>query len=69
MVEDGVFSHTIDDVAINSEILNIEGHYWFKSYGGIAEWVDWWSFSGGGSCINGATPSSLFHAPNLFVWL
>ena len=38
-------------------------HYWFKSYGDFAEWVDfayWWSFSGGGSAINGATPSSLF---------
>ena len=35
---------------------------WFKNYGDFAEWVDfayWWSFSGGGSAINGATPSSL----------
>ena len=34
-------------------------HYWSKSYGDFAECVDfafWWS--GGGSAINGATPSS-----------
>ena len=38
-------------------------HYWFKSYGDLAEWVDfayWWSFTAGGSAINGATSSSLF---------
>ena len=35
-----------------------KSHYWFRSYGGFAEWVEyayWWSFSGGGSAINGAT--------------
>ena len=45
-------------------------HYWFKSYGNFAEWVDvvnWWSFRGGGSAINGANPSSLFLAIN--PWL
>ena len=34
---------------------------WFKSYGQFTEGVDfasWWSFSGGGSAINGATPSN-----------
>ena len=37
-------------------------HHWFKSCGGFAEWVNfayWWSFIGGGSAINGGTPSSL----------
>ena len=37
-------------------------HQWFKSYGYFTEGVDfayWWSISGGGSAINGATPSSL----------
>ena len=35
---------------------------WFKSYGLFTEEVDfacWWSFSGGGSAIDGATQSSL----------
>ena len=60
MVEDGAFSHKIDYVAIVLKILNLAGHhYWFKSYGDFAEWVDftyWWSFSGGGSVIKGAYP-------------
>ena len=37
-------------------------HYWFKSYGDFGEWMYfayWWSFIGGGSAINSATPSSL----------
>ena len=37
-------------------------HYWFRSYGNFAEWIDfayWWSFSAGGSAIDGATPSNL----------
>ena len=41
IVEDGSFSHKIDFVL----------HYWFKSYGNIAEWVDfdyWWSCIGKG---------------------
>ena len=53
------FSHKIDYVTIFKDILNLEGHYWFKSYGDFSEWVDfayWWSFSGGGSVINGAYP-------------
>ena len=48
MVGDGAFSHKID-------------YYWSKSYGNFAELMDfayWWSFSGGWSAINGATPSS-----------
>ena len=65
MVGDGAFSNKID------WFFNIFGdsksrrasklHYLFRSYGDFAEWVDfayWWSFSGGGSAINGATPSS-----------
>ena len=38
-------------------------HYWFKSYGDFAECVVfayWWSFSGGGSAITRAIPSSSF---------
>ena len=45
---------------------NLEGHpnckYRFKNYNDFTEWVDFayrWSFIGGGSAINGATPSSL----------
>ena len=63
MVEDGAFSHKIDNVAIVGDFKSRRAsklHYWFKSYG---KWVDlayWWSFIGGGSAINGATPSSLF---------
>ena len=36
--------------------------HWLKRYGHFTEGVDfayWWSFSGEGSAINGATPSSL----------
>ena len=39
----------------------LKSNQWFKSYGHFTEGVDfayWWSFSGGGSAINGATPSS-----------
>ena len=52
LVGDGAFSHKIDHVAIFYEILNLEGDLRSKSYGNLAEWVDfayWWSFSGGGS--------------------
>ena len=41
-------------------------HYWFKSYGNFFEWMDfayWWSFIGGGSAINSATPSSFLEDP------
>ena len=66
MVEDGAFKNQIDYITIFKVILNLEGHpncisYWFKSYGDLAEWVDfayWWIFSGGGSAIIGATASS-----------
>ena len=37
-----------------------KSHYWCRSYGNFAELVDfayWWSFSGGGSAIKGATLS------------
>ena len=39
-------------------------------YGDFAEWADfayWWSFSGGGSAINGATPSSLMRPTHIFM--
>ena len=47
------------------EILNLEGHP-NRITGSIvfAEWMDfahWWSFSGGGFAINGATPSSFLY--------
>ena len=38
-----------------------KSQYWFKSYADVAErvgFVYWWSFSGRGSTINGASPSS-----------
>ena len=37
---DGAFSHKINHVGKVLEILNLEGHYWFKSYSNYAEWVD-----------------------------
>ena len=66
MVEDGVFSHKIDYVTVLLEILISKGiqiALLVNSYGNFAEWVDfanWLSFSGGGSAINGDTPSSYF---------
>ena len=62
MVEDGAFSHKIDYVTIFKEILNLEGLYWFKSYGDFAEWVNfayWWSFSSKGSA-SAACAAGLF---------
>ena len=66
LVDEGAFSHNIDNVAIflgdSKSQRASKLHCWFKSYGDFAEWVDfayWWSFSGGGSVINGATQSSL----------
>ena len=47
-----------------------KSHYWFKSYGNFAELVDfayWWSFSGGGSAISGATPSSFDYKARIFL--
>ena len=64
MVEGGAFTHKIDYVTRASK-----SHYWFKSYGNFAESVDfvyWWSFSGEGFAINGATPSSLYSTTLLF---
>ena len=65
MVEDGAFSHEIDYVTIVLGILNLEGHPNCKTGSRdtviFAELVDFaycWSFSGGESAINGATPSS-----------
>ena len=43
--------------------LGPQCNQWFKSYGHFTEGVDfayWWSFGGGGSAINEATPSSLY---------
>ena len=40
MVRNGAFSHKIDYIKVFQEILNLQGHYWFKSYGNFAEWVD-----------------------------
>ena len=41
------------------EILNLKGHHnRITGYGDFAEWGDF-AFIGGGSAINGATPSSL----------
>ena len=44
-------------------------HQWFKSNGHFTEGVDfayWWSFSGGGSAINVATPSISRFFRNIF---
>ena len=61
MVEDGAFSHEEDYVAIFLEIQNLKWHQncitGLRVTALFAEWVDfahWWSFSGGGSVINGA---------------
>ena len=57
----GIISIKIDYFTIFEEILNIDGKYWFKSHGNFAEFMDfaiWRRFSGGGSAINGAIPSS-----------
>ena len=58
MVRDGAFSHRIDYVAIFAEIPNLAGHLNHSTGSRVtAEWVDfayWWSFSSGGSVMNGA---------------
>ena len=66
MVEDGAFSHKIDYVIYflgdSKSWKALKSHYWFKSYGISAEWVDFaysWRFSGGGSVIIGDFLSSL----------
>ena len=66
MDEGGAFSQKIDYV--NIFLGNYKSkkasklHYWYKSYGSFAKRLDfayWWSLSGGGSAMNGATPFSL----------
>ena len=65
MVKDGAFSH-------KSTMLHYLGdsksqrafklHYWFKSYGGFAEWVDlayWWSCMGKGLSLQPAQQACL----------
>ena len=65
MVEDGAFSHKIDYVNFLGDSKSRRAsklHYWFKSYGYFAEWVDfayWWSFSGEGSA-SAACAAGLF---------
>ena len=53
---------------IKQTILQLpKSRYWFKSYGNYAEWVGfvyWWSFSVGGSAINGLPRSCFF-----FLWI
>ena len=59
MVEDGAFSHKID----NSQFLgDPKLHHWFRSYGDFTEYMDfayWWSFSGGASTVQGLRLSGL----------
>ena len=66
MDQDVAFSHKIDYFTIFTEIQSLEGHLnCITGYGDFAEKVDfayWRSFSGGGSAINGATPSSFYVA-------
>ena len=40
MVEDGAFSHKIDNVSIFQEILNPEAHHNRIAGSQVAEWVD-----------------------------
>ena len=66
IVDNGAFIHKIDYVTMffgdSKSRLAFKSLNGFNRYGNFAEWVDfayWWSFSGGGSAIIGATPSSL----------
>ena len=59
-------SHSHSDQELSKSRRASKSHQWFKSYGHFTEGVDlayWWSFSGGGSAINEATPSSFFICP------
>ena len=54
MDEDGAFTHKIDYIAtFILEVINVErastSHYWFKSYGDFAKWVDFVKISSQGS--------------------
>ena len=57
MVEDGANSHKIVYVTTFKEIqMASKLYFWVKSYRDFAEQMDlayWWSFSAGGSAING----------------
>ena len=48
MVEDGAFIHKIDYLTILLDVQNLEGNL-----NNILDFALWWSFSGGGSAING----------------
>ena len=63
MVGDGASTHNIDYITFFLEDYKSgrasKSHYWFQSYSDFAECMDFaylWSFSGGGSVINGAYP-------------
>ena len=64
MVKDGAFSHKITILKFSGDSKSWRAtklYYCFNTYRNFAEWVDfafWLSFSGGGSAINRATPSS-----------
>ena len=62
IVKDGAFSYKIDYVTIFRKFLNgIKIASLVQELRPFCLWVDfaiWWSFSGQGSAINGATPSS-----------
>ena len=65
MVRDISSSYKIDYIIVIKNFLNPEGHQ--NPFNGskvtaiLLKGQIWWSFSGGGSAINGATPSSLFY--------
>ena len=70
MVEDGACSHKIDYVTIvlgDSKSRRVSKlHYWFKSYGDFAEWVDfahWWRFIGKGLRLQPAQQACLILKP------
>ena len=64
-VKDSSSSYNIDYVIVIKTFLNPEGHQ-NRISGHFTVEVDfayWWSFIGGGSAINGATPSSFHFLP------
>ena len=58
------YKNSHSDQVLSKSWRASKSHQWFKSYSHFTEGVDfayWWSFSGGGSAINGATPSSFIY--------
>ena len=67
-VTDGAYCHKMDYVTIflgdSKSRRASKSHYWFKSYGDFAEWVDsshWWSFIGKGLLLQPAQQACFHH--------